>query len=129
MDRLVFINDNDAGSGNNSTFSNVKIYETSCSGTTVAIPFGTRDDELGDEDENNTNAFSLYPNPVKNVLYIKSNFLSEETTTYRIINMLGQTVAKGNRYNEINVQELEGGVYFVELAVGDDIILKRFIKN
>ena len=30
MDRLVFINDNDAGSGNNSTFANVKIYETSC---------------------------------------------------------------------------------------------------
>ena len=33
MDRLVFINDNDAGSGNNSTFSNVKIYEGTCGAT------------------------------------------------------------------------------------------------
>ena len=129
MDRLVFINDNDAGSGNNSTFSNVKIYETSCSGTTAAIPFGTRDDELGDQDETNANAFAIYPNPVDNVLHVKSNFLSEETTTYRIINMLGQTVARGDRHEEINVRELEEGVYFIELATGDDIILRRFVKQ
>jgi len=30
MDRLVFINDNDSGSGNTSDFSFVKIYEGSC---------------------------------------------------------------------------------------------------
>ena len=51
------------------------------------------------------------------------------TTTYRIINMLGQTVARGDRHEEINVRELEEGVYFIELATGDDIILRRFVKQ
>lgn len=130
MDRLVFINDNDAGSGNNSTFSNVKIYETSCSGTTSAgIPFGTRDDVLGDEDEINTNAFTIYPNPVKKTLFVRANFISEETTTYKIVNMLGQTVLRGENYNKVNVSELEGGIYFIELTTGEEIISKRFIKQ
>ena len=130
MDRLVFINDNDAGSGNNSTFSNVKIYETSCSGTTATpIPFGTRDDVLGNENEVNSNAFTVYPNPVKDVLFVKANFISKETTSYRILNMLGQTVNRGENYSEINVRTLDGGVYFIELATGDEIVLKRFIKQ
>ena len=42
---------------------------------------------------------------------------------------MGQTVARGDRHEEINVRELEEGVYFIELATGDDIILRRFVKQ
>jgi len=71
MDRLVFINDNDAGSGNNSTFSNVKVYEGSCGGSAVAAvaDFGGVTPILGDEDEGLSSAVSIWPNPASTYLF------------------------------------------------------------
>ena len=128
MDRLVFINDNDAGSGNTSTFSNVKVYETSCSGTRK-VEFGTRTDILGDEDELALASLTIYPNPVKNILHVSLNGNRDIETSYSIVNMLGQTVLRGNAVKEINVESLTQGVYFIEVNAGDEVISKKFIKQ
>ncbi len=126
MDRLVFINDNDAGSGNTSLFSNVKIYETSCVNSTSYVVFGERTDILGGEDE-----FSLtvYPNPVKEgTLFVKAN--QGIQLTYQVINMLGQTVKKGELKNElITVSDLESGIYLLKISNGYETINKRIIKE
>jgi hypothetical protein len=127
MDRLVFINDNDAGSGNNSTFSNVKIYETSCSGTRGDIVFGARVDVLGDEDENTLTSLAIYPNPVKSTLNIKLQEIPD--ASFRIVNMIGQTVLNGNLTREIDVNSLNSGVYFIKVSQGDQTITKKFIKQ
>ena len=126
MDRLVFINDNDAGSGNNSTFANVKIYETSCPGAKNKITFGERVDVLGNEDEN---AFKMkiYPNPVTNTLYVET--IGIENATYRIVNMIGQTVLRGSNINQIEVGELNKGVYFLEVSTENESVSRKFIKN
>ncbi len=126
MDRLVFINDNDAGSGNNSTFSNVKIYETSCTASRNTVVFGERVDILGNEDEG-LFSFSIYPNPVKNILNVKS--VGIENANYRIVNMIGQTVLRGTNFNQIEVGRLNKGVYFLELSTDDQTVSKKFIKN
>ena len=126
MDRLVFINDNDAGSGNNSTFANVKIYETSCSSSRSNIVFGERVDVMGNEDEE---AFQLrlYPNPVNSTLHVEAIGIDE--SMYRIVNMLGQTVMRGTNMSDIQVGNLNKGVYFIEVSTENEKVSKKFIKN
>ncbi|GGI56352.1 immunoglobulin-like domain-containing protein [Winogradskyella haliclonae] len=126
MDRLVFINDNDAGSGNNSTFANVKIYETSCTTSKDKIVFGERVDILGNEDED-AFGMKMYPNPVTNTLYVET--LGVDNATYRIVNMLGQTVLRGSNINQIEVGGLNKGVYFLEVSTENKSVSRKFIKN
>ncbi|CAM1343929.1 reprolysin-like metallopeptidase [Tenacibaculum amylolyticum] len=130
MDRLVFINDNDAGSGNNSTFSNVRIYETSCSSSSRSVvEFGTRLDVLGDEDENVLTSLTLAPNPIVKGEFLKlisSDQLSN--TKYRIINTLGQTVREGVLESKlINTDKLNSGIYILNLSNEFTNTSKRFI--
>ncbi|WP_075341610.1 reprolysin-like metallopeptidase [Tenacibaculum agarivorans] len=130
MDRLVFINDNDGGSGNNSTFSNVKIYETSCSSSSrTVIAFGTRQDVLGDEDENILSALTLAPNPVLRgtALRILSS-KAIENTRFAIVNSLGQTLKEGAIKNGlINTRTLSPGVYIIKLKNDIESSSQRFI--
>lgn len=72
-------------------------------------------------------SFKLYPNPASSVLNIQSNNLT--ASEYTIYNMIGKVVGQ-NKINDseniqINVQNLEKGLYFVKL---NDQYLK-FIKE
>ena len=132
MDRLVFINDNDGGSGNNSTFSNVKIYETSCtsSSSKSAIAFGARLDVLGDEDENILTSLKLAPNPVVkgSMMRVISSSKALLKTSYTIVNMLGQTVSEGKLENGlIATDKLNPGVYLINLRNEFTNTSERFI--
>ncbi len=121
MDRLVFINDNDAGSGNNSTFSNVKIYEGSCGGSAALVSdFGSVVPTYGDEDEGVFSSMRLVPNPVSkgNLLrVVLPNRSSVLDAPYSIVNILGQVVGKGklDSNNTINVSRLESGMYILRI--------------
>ncbi|MBQ4819199.1 T9SS type A sorting domain-containing protein [Aquimarina sp. MMG016] len=67
--------------------------------------------------------FSVYPNPAVGILNVRT--ANSGTKPYLILNMLGQRVKQGKFTNTINVSELEGGVYM--LNVGDQF--QRFIKE
>ncbi|WP_299112136.1 immunoglobulin-like domain-containing protein [uncultured Winogradskyella sp.] len=70
----------------------------------------------------------LYPNPVKgSVLNVEIPNL--KLFNYRIVNIQGRTVLKGTSDGKINVSKLDGGMYFIEVNDGDEIITKKFIKN
>ena len=73
-------------------------------------------------------AIRLYPNPVTgNVLNISS---VQDNTPYRIVNMLGQEIAKGKVQNGIiSVSALSTGAYLIEMASNEQIFVKRFIKQ
>ncbi|NOR27820.1 MAG: T9SS type A sorting domain-containing protein [Lutibacter sp.] len=72
--------------------------------------------------------FVIYPNPVKgNFLNIRMG--TTENTTYKIANLLGQTVKEGNLNGEIDVQNLKAGLYIIEVNDGDEILSKKFIKQ
>ena len=69
----------------------------------------------------------LYPNPVQgNVLNVQ--LLDNEKFTYRILNMIGQTVDTGNSQGQVNVSGLESGIYYIEVNDGEDISSAKFIK-
>ncbi|MDH7447123.1 M36 family metallopeptidase [Aquimarina sp. 2201CG14-23] len=119
MDRVVFINDNDAGSGNNSTFSNVRIYEGSCGSTVAAVNFGPTTPILGNEDEESISSFSIAPNPLKSggLLQISMKDSKSTNNAYTIMNMVGQLVGQGtiNGSKTINVGNLEVGMYLLKV--------------
>jgi len=75
--------------------------------------------------------FKMYPNPVTaNVLNIQLANDEAENVEYRIFNMLGQVVAKGQlNQTQIQVNNLESGMYLLEINDGEDIMQRKFIKK
>jgi len=72
-------------------------------------------------------SISVYPNPVNGgILYISP----VENATYKIINMVGQEIAKGNIINnEIPVANISVGTYLLDVSTNDKSVVKRFIKQ
>ena len=85
---------------------------------------GDGDDEFDFEGD-----FLLYPNPAQTMLNVKILDASDKFT-YRILNMLGQTVRNGDLSStSIDVKDLQSGVYFIEINDGEELSTQRFIKK
>ena len=75
-------------------------------------PLGINDDE--------TDYFSMYPNPVNNVVNIKFNNALRGKLTISIYNIQGKRVFNTEAYSvnnkiQFNVSTLSNGMYFVKL--------------
>ncbi|CAM1345243.1 trypsin-like peptidase domain-containing protein [Tenacibaculum amylolyticum] len=132
MDKLVFINDHDTGSGNTSTFSKLKIYEGSCGNFGVlAESLETRIDVIGQEDEDLFSSIKIAPNPIKRGAQLRLLGADKELygATFSVINTLGQELIKGNleRENSITTDKLKSGVYILRLENKFTKASKRFI--
>jgi hypothetical protein len=93
------------------------------------IPKSEADANVLDVTENTfiKNKLTLYPNPVVDVLSIKTS--KGGIMTFKIINSLGQIVNKGETSKEILVERLEAGMYVIEVNDGVNKMMKRFIKE
>ena len=69
--------------------------------------------------------FTIYPNPVENLLTINSQETIENVIIYAIT---GQKISH-QKTNTINTAHLEKGVYFIEVFANNKQSIKRFIKN
>ncbi len=133
MNRLVFINDKDNGSGgNNSTFNNVKVYEGSCGGVSYLLTENTEKhvDIIGNENEAIFTTVSLVPNPVNSGgrLLLRSSSGILKDTSYRVLNMLGQVMQVGKLTgNVIDVGKLKAGVYILSFENQYTNGYKRFV--
>ena len=75
-------------------------------------------------DENNANAMSVYPNPVKDNLTI----VAENMTRITITNTLGQVVLDEDVVNDsevINMSQYEAGVYVVRITTESGVAVER----
>ncbi len=73
-------------------------------------------------------SFSLYPNPVKNVLIIKeeSNLNMDNITIY---NFLGKELFS-TKNKRINTSKMNPGIYFVRIKLQNNkVVVKKFIKK
>ncbi|WP_281986438.1 T9SS type A sorting domain-containing protein [Aquimarina aggregata] len=138
MDRLVFINDNDAGSGNNSTFSNVRIYEGTCGGaliTQIPSDFGKVTPILGTDDEEISSFATLYPNPTNDQFSLNVSSENTKNTIVKIFNTLGQKeyeakLKSGINNFSANSLELSSGIYIVKIkSERSEEIVKKLIIN
>ncbi len=93
----------------------------------LVFKYGDRDcDEVYQEihnglDDPTGTQFSLYPNPTDGILFVQTlRATSLQTETYRISNLMGQTLMSGTITNDvqwIDVSNLPEGMYFI--TVGD----------
>lgn len=75
---------------------------------------------------------SLYPNPVKDLLFISKDLnVKSEISTFSIVNFVGQRVLNGEVKDKIDLSDLQKGSYFVELydKKGTKVSSKQIIKN
>jgi hypothetical protein len=70
--------------------------------------------------------FSIYPNPVSNTLNINGG---NAEFTYALYNGMGQQVVKGNAHGntQINVNDLQKGVYFLRLTSGTQVRMEKVV--
>ena len=72
-------------------------------------------------DEPTEDVFAIYPNPTHDVLIVETRLIaSHQTPTYRITNLMGQTLMTGTitaETQQIDVSNLPHGMYFI--TVGD----------
>jgi len=71
---------------------------------------------------------SIYPNPVKNELFIELNQL--ETTNISILDYSGRLVKSipNNAINKIDVSDLKQGIYILKVSTENGISTNRFVK-
>ncbi|AEA45670.1 T9SS type A sorting domain-containing protein [Fluviicola taffensis] len=110
--------------GDNSYFITSESFSiSSISDNAKLVSFTTNDDILSIK-EQVTRVVNVYPNPVKDVLYIDNS----EFTSIEIYDSRSALVYRG--YNEnINVSELNTGLYFVKVNLKDNTYnIKKIIK-
>jgi len=77
-------------------------------------------------DDQNELDISIYPNPVSEILYIQG---LSNPTKISVYNMLGMLVLSKTTSSEINVDNLQSGVYIVKITNEQKEMVTRFIKN
>ncbi|WP_109438208.1 T9SS type A sorting domain-containing protein [Aquimarina sp. AU119] len=103
----------------------VNIQELYLESTTISMGFITSPippssvTNTIEEDE----GISIYPNPVSDLLYIKSNSLLKKA---QLFDALGRLVLTTNQ-NIIDVKNLFSGVYIVKIMMADKLIKKKII--
>ena len=67
---------------------------------------------------------TIYPNPSKNLIYIDSDYSS---FTASIFNLNGKFVLRKNIKNQIDISNLNKGIYFTELMNESNKSFKKLI--
>lgn len=78
-------------------------------------------------DELENISLRIYPNPAVEFLSIEFGDNSQEDVAVTIINSIGQTVLTTKTTDRIDVQNLESGVYFLQLKTTNQIGTSKFI--
>ena len=64
--------------------------------------------------------FVVYPNPTNNILFVETRLIASlPDQTYRIINLMGQTLLTGNisaKTQQIDIAKLPAGMYFISVG-------------
>ena len=77
--------------------------------------------------ENNVSDYSIYPNPSKNFIYVKS---ATAILQLRIFDQLGNLIVSEFSQNRIDISALSKGLYFMQINDEDGgKILKKIIRE
>lgn len=88
-----------------------------------------RSDILGVRENQEITSFTIYPNPTSQKVSIQSNQLNK-VEHIRILNQLGQTVLSFDNFltnDQIPLEGLSSGLYFVQIKQGDFIETKKLL--
>jgi hypothetical protein len=114
----------------------VNIDATGCNKTTKAISV-TIDCKGAIEEENNRVQLDLSPNPFS-ASSVVSFFVTEESRTTielfdlagkKIITLLDQSLSSGNHEIQLNKNQLPAGIYFLQLKLNDEVIVRKVVME
>ena len=92
---------------------------------TQVIPVFMNETIFDGVDENLAASFEVYPNPMNSTLYING-----DVQNVTIFNAIGQQVMSVDNANEINVTDLNEGVYFVRVSdKNGNSVVKKIVKK
>lgn len=75
------------------------------------------------------NSFQIYPNPTNSIVILTE---IEKESTIEVFNVLGEKVISTQSQNtsvELNLSELENGIYFIQIISDKEIITKQIVKQ
>ncbi|WP_394759597.1 T9SS type A sorting domain-containing protein [Flavobacterium sp.] len=75
----------------------------------------------------NDDSFVVYPNPTKDKIHFSG--LKQVFEKVLIINYLGNQIKENGFTNELDVSDLQNGIYFLVLKSGNNIMTQKFIKQ
>ena len=81
---------------------------------------------LSTDNFENISSFTLYPNPVKNNVYVESK---EEILKIEVYNLLGKKILQKENSSFIDLSGLKPSMYLVRIYSAKNSISKRIIKN
>jgi len=111
------------------------VYENGITSVGVCLVAGTgntEDPEISIEEL--SSATNIYPNPVKDELTIATELRVEEIAIYDIYGRLccrdasNASTSTMDTFN-VSVQDLENGIYFINIKTDKGNVVRRFIKN
>ena len=70
---------------------------------------------------------SVYPNPVKDEIFIKSDLQIEKVEVYSLTGLL--LIQKNNVNDKISVSSLSKGVYILRVYTEKEVIVRKIIKE
>ena len=70
---------------------------------------------------------SVYPNPVRNILYIKANGTQVEKV--EVMDLLGKTTPVENGTEYVDMSNYKAGVYLVRITTAQGVITKKVAKH
>ncbi|MGB3946653.1 MAG: alpha/beta fold hydrolase [Bacteroidia bacterium] len=80
----------------------------------------------------NTLGFNAYPNPASDKIWVNLGQQQSFTNHLELVNVLGELIERysiKNNVTEIDISNLEKGIYFLRTNVNNKQIVKRFIKE
>lgn len=94
----------------------------------ISYEVGSSCGSLSIVDESLDTQIVMYPNPVNNKLFIKSE--SEDLIKVEIYSVFGNLVKSTTKnLNEINVEDLSSGLYLIKIFTLEASVSKKLIKN
>ena len=78
-------------------------------------------------EEANIYDMEVFPNPTEGTINVQ--MLDNRSVSYKVTNLMGQTLKAGKLNQEINVTDLASGIYILEVNDGHKSISKKFAKK
>lgn len=101
-----------------------------CVGSTALIVLNPSNPCVGVEEYFFRNEVSIYPNPVKETLFIKTEKCLGRNLEIEIVNVIGQIVLRSKPSKEVDVSNLPKGYYTLKIVnANKDEFHSKFIKE
>lgn len=105
------------------------VWQDDVSGT-VKYRMGTYNQSNVGINETNAVSFSLYPNPASSTLTLQSN-VDMQNAEVKVFNLIGETILTQNKISNstLNIEELNKGIYFLQVSIRNRLFTQKFIKK